>query len=95
MEIKYWLIIHEVTSHPAPPPPFLQDVAEFTLEPVTGEIRTRERIDREVLGSEGRFDMVVISSSPTYPIEVSGWRHQHKLYEYTIKIYMCTFFLEC
>ena len=48
-----------------------QDVSEFILEPTSGEIRTRERIDREALGAEGRFDLVVISSTPTYPIEVA------------------------
>jgi hypothetical protein len=45
-------------------------VPEFSLEPTSGEIRTRDRIDRESLGVEGRFDLVVISSTPTYPIEV-------------------------
>ena len=46
-------------------------MSEFILEPTSGEIRTRERIDREALGAEGRFDLVVISSTPTYPIEVA------------------------
>ncbi len=51
-------------------PNMCQDVPEFSLEPTSGEIRTRDRIDRESLGVEGRFDLVVISSTPTYPIEV-------------------------
>jgi hypothetical protein len=51
-------------------PNMCQDVPEFSLEPTSGEIRSRDRIDRESLGVEGRFDLVVISSTPTYPIEV-------------------------
>ncbi|XP_066141158.1 cadherin-related tumor suppressor isoform X1 [Euwallacea fornicatus] len=42
---------------------------EFTLDPVTGEIRTNVVLDRETLKND-RYDLVVLSSQPTYPIEV-------------------------
>ena len=42
---------------------------EFTLDPVTGDIKTAIVLDREALTSD-RFDLVVLSSQPTYPIEV-------------------------
>lgn len=42
---------------------------EFTLNGTTGEIRTTQVLDREALDSD-RFDLVVLSSQPTYPIEV-------------------------
>ena len=40
----------------------------FSLDPVSGQISTRGRIDRELTRS---YDLIVLSSSPTYPIEVS------------------------
>ncbi|XP_014481173.1 PREDICTED: cadherin-related tumor suppressor [Dinoponera quadriceps] len=42
---------------------------EFLLDPETGQIRTAKVLDREALSSD-RFDLVVLSSLPTYPIEV-------------------------
>ncbi|MCL4120197.1 UNVERIFIED_CONTAM: hypothetical protein GTU68_016617 [Idotea baltica] len=42
---------------------------EFTLNGTTGEIRTTKILDREALDSD-QFDLVVLSSQPTYPIEV-------------------------
>lgn len=42
---------------------------EFTLDPITGAIRTTVQLDREALSND-RFDLVVLSSQPTYPIEV-------------------------
>lgn len=42
---------------------------EFELNATTGEIRTAVVLDRESLPSE-RLDLVVLSSQPTYPIEV-------------------------
>ncbi|KAK4297732.1 hypothetical protein Pmani_029851, partial [Petrolisthes manimaculis] len=42
---------------------------EFTLNGTTGEIRTTGVLDREALLTD-RFDLVVLSSQPTYPIEV-------------------------
>ncbi|XP_058790848.1 cadherin-related tumor suppressor [Phymastichus coffea] len=42
---------------------------EFSLDPVSGEIKTAMLLDREALTSD-RFDFVVLSSQPTYPIEV-------------------------
>ncbi|KAK8375851.1 hypothetical protein O3P69_008534 [Scylla paramamosain] len=42
---------------------------EFTLNGTTGEIRTTGVLDREALATD-RFDLVVLSSQPTYPIEV-------------------------
>ncbi|XP_051166129.1 cadherin-related tumor suppressor isoform X1 [Leptopilina boulardi] len=48
---------------------FNEPPQEFTLDPVTGKIKTAIVLDRESLGSD-RFDLVVLSSQPTYPIEV-------------------------
>ena len=45
------------------------DEAVFSLDPVTGELSTRARLDREDTPG-GQFDLIVLSSSPTYPIEV-------------------------
>lgn len=48
---------------------FNEPPKEFTLDPVNGDIRTAMVLDREALPSD-RFDLVVLSSQPTYPIEV-------------------------
>ncbi|RLU20895.1 hypothetical protein DMN91_007509 [Ooceraea biroi] len=48
---------------------FNEPSQEFLLDPETGEIRTAKVLDRETLSSD-RFDLVVLSSLPTYPIEV-------------------------
>ncbi|XP_023246890.1 cadherin-related tumor suppressor [Copidosoma floridanum] len=48
---------------------FNEQPKEFNLDPVSGEIRTAVLLDRERLTSD-RFDLVVLSSQPTYPIEV-------------------------
>lgn len=48
---------------------FNEPPEEFTLDPDTGEIRTARVLDREALSSD-RYDLVVLSSQPTYPIEV-------------------------
>ncbi|XP_076362821.1 cadherin-related tumor suppressor-like [Tachypleus tridentatus] len=42
---------------------------EFHLNGTTGTITTVKKIDREKLKSD-RFDLVILSSQPTYPIEV-------------------------
>lgn len=42
---------------------------EFTLDPVTGQISTNIILDRETLKND-HYDLVVLSSQPTYPIEV-------------------------
>ncbi|XP_054721267.1 cadherin-related tumor suppressor-like [Uloborus diversus] len=42
---------------------------EFILNGSTGVITTAMEIDREALNNE-RFDLVILSSSPTYPLEV-------------------------
>ncbi|KAL1509863.1 hypothetical protein ABEB36_004537 [Hypothenemus hampei] len=42
---------------------------EFVLDPVSGEIKTTAVLDRETLKND-RYDLVVLSSQPTYPIEV-------------------------
>lgn len=47
------------------------DEAVYSLDPVTGELSTRARLDREDTRG-GQWDLIVLSSSPTYPIEVSG-----------------------
>lgn len=46
---------------------FNEPPRDFTLDPNTGEIRTNAVLDRE---SRDRYDLVVLSSQPTYPIEV-------------------------
>eukprot|EP00058_Branchiostoma_floridae_P002319 XP_002587807.1 hypothetical protein BRAFLDRAFT_92256 [Branchiostoma floridae] len=48
---------------------FNQDPGIFSLDPSSGEIRTTQEIDREAL-SDDSLDLVVLSSLPTYPIEV-------------------------
>ncbi|XP_011701166.1 PREDICTED: cadherin-related tumor suppressor [Wasmannia auropunctata] len=48
---------------------FNEPPKEFVLDPETGNIRTTKVLDREALSSD-RFDLVVLSSQPTYPIEV-------------------------
>lgn len=48
---------------------FNEPPREFTLEATTGEISTTIILDREVLRND-RYDLVVLSSQPTYPIEV-------------------------
>ncbi|KAG8182644.1 hypothetical protein JTE90_018480 [Oedothorax gibbosus] len=48
---------------------FNEQPPEFLLNGSTGLITTAMEIDREVLASE-RFDLVILSSYPTYPIEV-------------------------
>ncbi|GIY91584.1 cadherin-related tumor suppressor [Caerostris extrusa] len=42
---------------------------EFVLNGTSGVITTAMEIDREVLPSE-RFDLIILSSQPTYPLEV-------------------------
>ncbi|XP_026315594.1 cadherin-related tumor suppressor isoform X2 [Hyposmocoma kahamanoa] len=46
---------------------FNEPPKEFVLDPVTGEIRTNMVLDRE---TSDRYAFVVLSSQPTYPIEV-------------------------
>lgn len=46
---------------------FNEPPREFTLDPNTGEIKTNVPLDRE---QRDRYDLVVLSSQPTYPIEV-------------------------
>ncbi|KYN09067.1 Cadherin-related tumor suppressor [Trachymyrmex cornetzi] len=48
---------------------FNEPPQEFVLDPETGKISTAMVLDREALSSD-RFDLVVLSSQPTYPIEV-------------------------
>lgn len=48
---------------------FNEPPREFTLDAVTGEIKTSAVLDRESLHND-RYDLVVLSSQPTYPIEV-------------------------
>ncbi|KAF6207508.1 hypothetical protein GE061_015954 [Apolygus lucorum] len=48
---------------------FNESPVEFTMNASTGEIRTTTVLDREALTTD-RFDLVVLSSQPTYPIEV-------------------------
>ncbi|CAD7079234.1 unnamed protein product [Hermetia illucens] len=46
---------------------FNEPPREFTLDQNTGEIKTNAILDRE---DRDRYDLVVLSSQPTYPIEV-------------------------
>ncbi|KAK4886263.1 hypothetical protein RN001_002534 [Aquatica leii] len=48
---------------------FNEPPKEFILDPNSGEIKTNAVLDREVLIND-RYDLVVLSSQPTYPIEV-------------------------
>ena len=52
---------------------FNTEEEQFSLDPLSGEIRTRARLDREAggeLASGDTRDLIVLSSSPTYPVEV-------------------------
>jgi len=48
---------------------FNENLEEFVLNSTSGEIRTKKLIDRESLVTD-HFDVVILSSQPTYPIEV-------------------------
>ncbi|KAG5675437.1 hypothetical protein PVAND_005341 [Polypedilum vanderplanki] len=48
---------------------FNEPPREFTLDSVTGEIKTNAVLDREAITND-RYDLVILSSQPTYPIEV-------------------------
>lgn len=48
---------------------FNEPPREFTLDSVTGEIKTNAVLDREATSND-RYDLVILSSQPTYPIEV-------------------------
>ncbi|KYB27849.1 cadherin-related tumor suppressor [Tribolium castaneum] len=48
---------------------FNEPPKEFSMDAKTGEIRTNAVLDRENLKND-RYDLVVLSSQPTYPIEV-------------------------
>ena len=61
---------------------FNTDEELFRLDPVSGVITTRARVDRDlVTGDTGQLDLIVLSSTPTYPIEVRYQELQH--------IYLC------
>jgi len=47
-----------------------QPSSHFTLSPTSGELRTSSRLDREGRDGSDSVDLVALSSSPTYPIEV-------------------------
>ncbi|XP_068141663.1 LOW QUALITY PROTEIN: cadherin-related tumor suppressor [Drosophila tropicalis] len=47
---------------------FNEPPREFILDPITGEVKTNAVLDRE--GMRDHYDLVVLSSQPTYPIEV-------------------------
>ncbi|XP_035916489.1 cadherin-related tumor suppressor [Anopheles stephensi] len=48
---------------------FNEPPREFVLDASTGEIKTNAVLDREALRAD-RYDLVILSSQPTYPIEV-------------------------
>lgn len=48
---------------------FNEPPKQFTLDPLSGEIKTNAVLDRETVTND-RYDLVVLSSQPTYPIEV-------------------------
>ncbi|XP_060531934.1 cadherin-related tumor suppressor [Cylas formicarius] len=48
---------------------FNEPPKEFSLDGNTGEVKTATVLDREALKND-RYDLVVLSSQPTYPIEV-------------------------
>ncbi|EFN76851.1 Cadherin-related tumor suppressor [Harpegnathos saltator] len=73
MEVKEGVpkgtIIGQIPTKPTFTYRFNEPPQEFVLNSVTGYISTARVIDREALSSD-RFDLVVLSSQPTYPIEV-------------------------
>nr|XP_053612376.1 cadherin-related tumor suppressor [Plodia interpunctella] len=60
-------IVGKIPTKPGFTYRFNEPPKEFVLDPVTGEIKTNMVLDRE---SVDRYAFVVLSSQPTYPIEV-------------------------
>uniref|UniRef100_A0A182F4L6 Protocadherin-16 n=1 Tax=Anopheles albimanus TaxID=7167 RepID=A0A182F4L6_ANOAL len=48
---------------------FNEPPRDFVLDAATGEIKTNAVLDREAIRND-RYDLVILSSQPTYPIEV-------------------------
>lgn len=67
---------------------FNEPPREFTLDPNTGEIKTNVVLDREI---RDRYDLVVLSSQPTYPIEVRIYECKTIVYHF---ILLCFFFFQ-
>ncbi|XP_055921859.1 cadherin-related tumor suppressor [Eupeodes corollae] len=61
-------VVGSITVEPGFTYRFNEPPREFTLDQNTGEIKTNMVLDRE--GMRDRYDLVVLSSQPTYPIEV-------------------------
>ena len=68
-EIPAGTLVGSIPTRPGFTYRFNQDDEQFSIDPQSGEIRTTARIDREAT-SDDQFDLIVLSSSPTYPIEV-------------------------
>jgi hypothetical protein len=62
-------VVGEIPIKPGFTYRFNEPPKEFTMNSTTGEIRTTTVLDREALSND-RYDLVVLSSQPTYPIEV-------------------------
>ncbi|CAH1174191.1 unnamed protein product [Phaedon cochleariae] len=62
-------IVGKIPTKPGFTYRFNEPPKEFTLDPNTGEIGTSLILDRESLKND-RCDLVILSSQPTYPIEV-------------------------
>lgn len=62
-------IVGKIPTKPGFTYRFNEPPREFTLNSTTGEIKTNAVLDRETLRND-RYDLVVLSSQPTYPIEV-------------------------
>jgi hypothetical protein len=68
-EVREGTVVGRIPTKPGFTYRFNEHVEEFRLNGSTGEIRTGKVIDREALATD-RFDLVVLSSQPTYPVEV-------------------------
>ena len=71
-------VVGQVPTKPGFSYRFNSEQEQFRLDPASGEITTRARLDRETGG--GTRDLIVLSSSPTYAIEVT--QHLSQLCRY-------------
>lgn len=96
-EIPVGTLVGSIPTRPGFTYRFNQDQEQFSIDPRSGEIRTTARIDREAT-SDDQFDLIVLSSSPTYPIEVrSAFKNKNKkdlplMHSQAISPYLALFF---
>ena len=68
-EVAVGSVVGRVPTKPGFTYRFNSEQEQFRLDPASGQITTRARLDRETGGATR--DLIVLSSSPTYAIEVT------------------------